>query len=128
MSRQTSAFVPARRILLLGAAATAFAGAAMAQGSPTPAVRLFKVVSPRDEIFVGLTAQELAALQGSSPAEAMAKKIAAEGQMTVWQYSVRRGDGGTLVMAPLAKVSLMAAGIVRIEPYQPAHPVIAPGA
>lgn len=119
---------PVRRLVLLGALASALSGAAVAQGSATPAVRLFKVVSPRDEIFIGLTAQEFAALRGSSPAEAVAKKIAAEGQMTVWQYSVRRGDGGTLVMAPLAKVSLMAAGIVRIEPYQPAHPVIAPGA
>lgn len=119
---------PVRRLVLLGALASALSGAAVAQGSATPAVRLFKVVSPRDEIFIGLTAQELAALQGASPAEAVAKKIAADGQMTVWQYSVRRGDGGTLVMAPLSKVSLMAAGIVRIEPYQPAHPVIAPGA
>ena len=117
--------VPARRLVLLGALSTAFAGAAVAQ-TAAPAVRLFKVVSPRDEIVVGLTEQELAALQGTSPAEALAKKIAADGQMTVWQYAVSRGDGGRLVMAPLAKVGLMAAGIVRIEPYQPAHPVIAP--
>lgn len=119
---------PVRRLVLLGALATALSGAAVAQTASAPGVRLFKVVSPRDEIFIGLTAQELAALQGASPAEAMAKKIAADGQMTVWQYSVRRGDGGALVMAPLARISLMAAGIVRIEPYQAAHPVIAPAA
>lgn len=116
---------PGRRIVLLGALATAFAGTAIAQPA-APAVRLFKVVSPRDEILVGLTEPELAALQGASPAEALARTIAADGQMTLWQYSVRRGEAGQLVMAPLAKVSLMAAGIVRIEPYQPAHPVVAP--
>ena len=119
---------PVRRLVLLGALATALSVAAVAQTAPAPGVRRFKIVSPRDEVIVGLTAQEFAALQGASPAEAMAKKIAADGQMTVWQYSVRRGDGGALVMAPLASISLMAAGIVRIEPYQAAHPVIAPAA
>jgi hypothetical protein len=111
--------------LAAGAAIIPFAlGPALAQ--PAPAVTLFNVVGPRDTIVVGLTAAETAALGSGNPVEALARKIAAEGQMTVWQYGVRRGDGGALVMAPTAKVALMAAGIVRIEPYRAAHPVVAP--
>lgn len=111
--------------LAAGAAAVPFAlGPALAQSAP--AVTLFNVVGPRDTIVVGLTAAEIAALGSGDPVEALARKIAAGGQMTVWQYGVRRGDGGALVMAPTGKVALMAAGIVRIEPYRAAHPVVAP--
>ena len=111
--------------LAAGAAVIPFApGPALAQ--PAAAVTLFNVVGPRDTIVVGLTAAETAALGSGNPVEALARKIAAEGQMTVWQYGVRRGDGGALVMAPTGKVALMAAGIVRIEPYRAAHPVVAP--
>jgi hypothetical protein len=116
-----------RRTVLFGAlaAATLFSSVA-SQASTQAAVTLFKVIGPRDEIFIGLTAAELGALAGGSPAEAISKKVAADGQMTVWQYSVRRGDGGALVMAPLAKVGIFAAGIVRIEPYTAAYQIVAP--
>jgi hypothetical protein len=116
-----------RRTVLFGAlaAATLFSRSAQAL-TPLPPVTLFKVISPRDEIFVGLLTAELETLGAGSPAEAMAKKIAADGQMTVWQYSVRRGDGGALVMAPVARVGIFAAGIVRIEPYATSHQVLAP--
>lgn len=46
--------------------------------------------------------------------------------MTVWQYSVRRGDGGALVMAPVAKVGVFAAGVLRIEPYATSYQVLTP--
>ncbi len=107
-----------RRILAsLAAAAVVPFGLAPALAE-TAAVTLFNVV--------GLTAAEVAGLGAGNPVEALAKTIAARGQMTVWQYGVRRGDGGALVIAPTAKVALMAAGIVRIEPYRAAHPVVAP--
>lgn len=90
------------------------------------AVSLFKVVSPRDEILIGLATTDIEALGTGSPAEAIARKVAADGQMSVWQYSVRRGDGGALVMAPVARIGIFAAGIVRIEPYTTPHPIIPP--
>jgi hypothetical protein len=119
--------VAPRRTVLFGAlaAATLFSQSAQAL-TPLPPVTLFKVISPRDEIFVGLLTAELETLGAGSPAEAMAKKIAADGQMTVWQYSVRRGDGGALVMAPVARVGIFAAGIVRIEPYATSYQVLSP--
>lgn len=120
-----------RRRMLAGLAAGAtLAGVAgvgaLAQPAPEAGITLFTVVGPRDTVVVGLTAAEMAGLGAGQPVEALARKIAAEGQMTVWHYGVRRGDGGALVMAPTVKVALMAAGIVRIEPYRPAHPVVAP--
>jgi len=118
-----------RRRILASLAAAAVVPFALAPAlAETAAVTLFNVVGPRDTIVVGLTAAEVAGLGAGNPVETLAKTIAARGQMTVWQYGVRRGDGGALVMAPTAKVALMAAGIVRIEPYRAAHPVVAPAA
>ena len=116
-----------RRTVLFGAlaAATLFSASARAL-TPLSPVTLFKVVGPRDEIFIGLLTAELEALGGGSPAEAISKKVAADGQMTVWQYSVRRGDGGALVMAPVAKVGIFAAGVLRIEPYASSYQVLTP--
>lgn len=116
-----------RRTVLFGAlaAATLFSASARAL-TPLPPVTLFKVIGPRDEIFIGLPAAELGALGGGSPAEAISRRVAADGQMTVWQYSVRRGDGGALVMAPVAKVGIFAAGVLRIEPYATSYQVLAP--
>jgi hypothetical protein len=87
---------------------------------------LFRVISPRDEIFVGISNEELAALGSGAQAELIARKIATDGQMTLWRYSVQRGADGGLVMAPAGKVGLFAAGIVRIEPFTAAHPVVMP--
>jgi hypothetical protein len=121
-----------RRRLIAGfaagllAAPLAVPALAQAPSAPQPLVTLFNVVTPRDTMVIGVTAAEMAALGGSNPTEALARKIAAEGQMTVWHYVVGRGEGGALVMAPADKVALMAAGIVRIEAYRPAHPVVAP--
>jgi len=89
-------------------------------------VSLFKVVTPKDELFIGLTDGELAALGGSAPVEGLSKKIAADGQMTLWQYGVKRAGDGKMIFGPLTKVSVFAAGVIRIEPYKPAYEVVAP--
>ncbi|WP_439574689.1 hypothetical protein [Phreatobacter sp.] len=117
----------ARRTVLFGAlaAATLFSGSARAM-VPLPTVTLFKVVGPRDEIFIGLLTAELQALGGGSHAEAISRKVASEGQMTVWRYAVSRGPDGALVMAPVAQVGIFAAGIMRIEPYSTSYAVLAP--
>ena len=118
-------FHPNRRTALaLGIAVTA--GALSTPVKAAGGVTLFKVVTPKDDMFVGLSAEELDKLGAGAPVEALAKKIAAEGQMTLWQYGVKHGEQGQLVFAPIGKVSVFAAGIVRIEPYKPAYDVIAP--
>lgn len=116
-----------RRAGLVGAfAAVTTVVTALSAAAQTPAesVTLFKVVSPRDEVIVGVTRAEFPALAGGG--DALARKIAADGQMSVWRYTVGRGEGGALAMVPSGRVSLFAAGIVRIEPYAATHPVVAP--
>src|SRR6187431_1890419 len=51
---------------------------------------LFKVITVKDEIVIGLNADELDRL-GGRDAGAVARALAANGEMTVWQYGVRRG-------------------------------------
>ena len=53
-------------------------------------VTLFKVITVKDEIVIGLTADELKAL-GGSDAGAVAHALAQKGDMTVWQYNVHHG-------------------------------------
>ena len=116
--------LPRRFIMATTLAAMALGFAAKA--SAADAVTMFKVISPRDEIFVGVPAADLAAMGQGAPAEAIARKVAADGQLSLWQYSVQRGANGALVMAPVARIGVFAAGIVRIEPFTPVHPVVAP--
>lgn len=122
-------FRPSRRTifaLAVGLAAGTEALIALAQAQAAGGVSLFKIVTPKDEIFVGLGAEDLDKLGPGVPVEVLAKKIAAEGQVTLWQYGVKHGEQGQLVFAPLGKVSIFAAGVVRIEPYKAAYDVMAP--
>ncbi|MGO9004494.1 MAG: hypothetical protein ACLQIQ_05885 [Beijerinckiaceae bacterium] len=118
-------FRPNRRTALaLGMAVTA--GGLCTPVTAAGGITLFKIVTPKDDIFVGLTAEELEKLDKGAPVEVLAKKIAAAGQLTLWQYGVKHGEQGQLVFAPTGRVSVFAAGVVRIEPYKPAYEVIAP--
>ncbi|MGP0059144.1 MAG: hypothetical protein ACLPID_07650 [Beijerinckiaceae bacterium] len=118
-------FRPNRRTALaMGVAVTAAALSIPAHAAG--GVTLFKIVTPKDDMFVGITAEEFEKLGAGAPVEVLAKKIAAEGQMTFWQYGVKHGEQGQLVFAPTGKVSVFAAGVVRIEPYKAAYEVIAP--
>jgi hypothetical protein len=56
----------------------------------------------------------------------LSKKIAADGQLTLWHYGVKHNDKGELIYAPLGQIVIFAAGVVRIEPYKPAYAVVAP--
>jgi hypothetical protein len=99
--------------LLAGAA---LSGAAIAQGAAD--VKLFKVITSRDEIVVGLTAKELQGLGGGAEVERLAKRIVDAGQMTVWQYATRKdAASGNLQQAPLRKVAVLKSETLRIEPY-----------
>ena len=79
-------------------------------------VSLFKVITSKDEIVIGLTADELARLEGNH-AGGIAKMLVAKGSMSVWQYAVRKAPTGDLEQAPLRQVGLIASESLRIEPY-----------
>jgi len=106
-------FAPlARRGVLVIALAIA-ASVAWAQDKTTS---LFKIVTVKDEIVIGLNAEELGGL-GGQDAGAVAKALAAKGELTVWQYAVRHAPNGELEQAPLRKIGLLANTSLRVEPY-----------
>ena len=79
-------------------------------------VSLFKVITSKDEIVIGLPDGELAQLDGGN-AGGIAKMLVAKGTMSVWQYAVRKAPTGDLEQAPLHKVGLIASDSLRVEPY-----------
>lgn len=108
--------------LLLLAAPLLAGRRAHAQPAPT----LLRIVGPRDEVVIGLTAAELEAL-GSGPAvERVARALVAQGQLTAWQYVVGRAPDGTTRLATTRRIAILRNDALRVEPYAPALPVAPP--
>jgi hypothetical protein len=92
--------------------------AALAQ---TADVKLFKIITAKDEVEIGLTDAELRSFGASPDIDALAKKLVDAGQITVWQYAVQRAaDGTSTVHAPLKRVAIFKTDTLRIEPFNPA--------
>jgi hypothetical protein len=79
-------------------------------------VSLFKVITSKDEIVIGLSGDELAGIEGQN-AGGIAKMLVGKGSMSVWQYAVHKSDSGELEQAPLRKIGLIASDALRVEPY-----------
>jgi hypothetical protein len=92
----------------------ALTAASMAFAAPAGAETLFKIITVKDDIVVGLNDAELKDLGGD--AGGIAKAIAQKGSLTLWQYAVTQKDGER-VMAPRAKVGVLANASLRVEPY-----------
>lgn len=117
-----------RRTLSIGGAfALAFApiGGASAQDAE---VSLFKIVSAKDDMIVGLTRDELAKYGPGAPLDVFATELQRRGQMAVWQYASSRGAQGELVMSPLHRIVILYPGTARIEPYTSNLKVMPPAA
>lgn len=115
----------ARTALLAGAFALFSGGAAQTAWSQSQAPSLFKVVTEKDDIIIGLNAQELQALGGSEKnAGAVARALADKKSLTVWQYAVRKSASGDLQVAPLHQVGLLANQSLRVEPYSSPLPAL----
>jgi hypothetical protein len=89
-------------------------------------IKLFKIVSQKDEIVIGLTSDELRTFGPSTDLDNLAQHLAAAGEMTVWQYAVRKDPGGTLQQAPLRRIAIFRSDTLRIEPYASPLPVASP--
>lgn len=89
--------------------------------APGRAETLFKIVTVKDEIVVGLNAVELKEYGGD--AAGLAKAIAANGALTLWLYGVGQKDGARFV-GPRAKIGVLANGSLRVEPYTQPFPVL----
>jgi hypothetical protein len=118
---------PTRRSLLRTAAALLIVSTApaLAQGNKDQAMTsLFKIISVKDEIVIGLNADEMAAL-GGNDAGAIAKALAEKRTLSVWQYATRKAQNGDLEQAPRARIGLIAHDSLRVEPYKTPLKVIA---
>lgn len=80
-------------------------------------VKLFKVTTPKDQIVIGLTKEEVDALPGKNAA-GITKVLGERGSMQVWQYRERRGISGEQEQAPVKTFVLTANTAVQIEPYK----------
>jgi hypothetical protein len=97
-------------------------GGAMAQDQ----VKLFKIISQKDEVVIGLTATELQGLGSGPDLDNLAKHLATDGQMTVWQYAAHKDQAGTLQEAALRRIAIFKNDTLRIEPYSTPLPIVPP--
>ncbi len=116
LTRRTALAGSALAFLLTTAAQPAFS-----QDKGT--TRLFKIVTVKDEIVIGLDDFELTQA-GGADAGAVARMLAGDGHMTAWQYTVKRGANGDSQQAPLQKVGLLANGSLRVEPYATPYTIL----
>ena len=79
-------------------------------------VSLFKIITAKDEIVIGLSDDDLAQVDGKN-AGGIAKMLVAKGSMTAWQYAVHKSASGDLEQAPLHRIGLIATDSLRVEPY-----------
>lgn len=106
------------RILVLG---FGLAGLMVEMIAPHPAlaykkVSLFKVITPRDEIVIGLSQAEMDVLEERN-AEGIARNLIARGSLAVWRYKEQEVARGEFLQVPVGKVVLIANEALRIEPY-----------
>jgi hypothetical protein len=98
-------------------------GDAIAQ-QKTP--KLFKIITAKDEVVVGLADDELRSFGAKPDLDNLAEHLAAAGQMTVWQFAIKKDADGALVQAPLRRVAIFKTDTLRIEPYNPAPAKVLP--
>jgi hypothetical protein len=117
-----------KRLLLgtLAASAIAFAPADFAAAGSGTDVLLFKVVTVKDDVVVGWTADELNAIGRDEPLAAVSGELQRAGQLSVWQYATKKDQDGALKMMPLRRIVVFSSGTARIEPYDSPLPVLPP--
>jgi hypothetical protein len=111
---------------MLAASAIAFAPADFAAAESGADVTLFKVVTAKDDVVVGWTADELSAIGGGEPLSAVSNQLQQAGQLSVWQYATKKDQDGALKMMPLRRIVVFSSGTARIEPYDSPLPVLPP--
>lgn len=89
---------------------------------------LFKVISAKDDIIIGLSQSEAEVLGRGPVLDNLAQRLADHGQITVWQFAPRHGADGKLELAGLRRVAIMKSEAIRIEPYKAALRVVPPAA
>jgi hypothetical protein len=112
-----------RNIVQSCALATLMIATAQGAEAQEKTTNLFKIITIKDEIIIGLSADELKAL-GGTDAGSVAHALAQKGDMTVWQYNVHRAQNGEMQQAPTAKIGLIATSSLRVEPYTTPYVIV----
>lgn len=117
--------IPNRRLRFVSAAFVLMhlTSGAVAQTTPP---QLFRVVGAREEVTIGVTAAEFAALGGTPSVARLAQALVADGQITAWQYVVGRGPDGATRYVTNRRIAILRHDAMRIEPYAAALPVSPP--
>ena len=106
-----------KRLLLgFGAATLIMESVVIQPAFAADKVSLFKIITAKDEIVIGISDDELAQIDGKN-AGGIAKALVAKGSMSAWQYAVHKSATGDLEQAPLHRIGLLAAESLRVEPY-----------
>lgn len=117
---------PARRLALAFATLLAFGVTAAGAAAQEKKMKLFKVVTQRDETVIGIKEEELRTFGPAGDLDNLAQRLGTAGMIVVWQYAPRKGSDGQLQQAPAQRIAVFASGIARIEPYATPLPVVAP--
>ena len=137
----------ALRIAGLGLAFGAIGGA-MSTATAQESGKLFKIITAKDEITIGVTGAELAAMERANnplgltlpsvtagelsamgrgeEVRRIAELIVRAGQITVWQYAVGRDASGALQMNPLRRIAILKNDTLRIEPETTPYKIVPP--
>lgn len=92
----------------------------------TGGLSLFRVVTMRGDMLIGLPRQDIPGSGTGPEADRLAGRIAAEGELTAWRYVVRRGADGTTRLVARDRVCLLRQDVLMLEPHAPAIPVLPP--
>ena len=97
--------------------------------APTPAeVSLFRVVTIRSDLILGLTTAEIAALGRGSEIERLARRFAEASELTAWKYMESRGPDGASLLTTRGRVSVSGRDALLIEGFVAGMPVLPPPA
>ncbi|KIM11351.1 MAG: hypothetical protein KU37_06880 [Sulfuricurvum sp. PC08-66] len=83
-------------------------------------MQLFKVISVKDEIVVGVAKEDAQEIEG------LVQLLSIYGYVKVWQYVVGRWDDGVIVQKPVREVLILLSQIVRIEPLETDQMIVPP--
>lgn len=101
-------------------------GAQTAASATEPSVRLYRLVTMKGDVVIGLTRPEIEALGTGPEVERIARRIAEAGQITAWRYQVSRAPDGSTRFAARERVAVLRQDALMVEPYTAALPVLAP--
>lgn len=106
--------------LLLGAPLTA----APLRG--VSSLRLFRVMTMRGDLLLGLTAAELAELGPGPDTQRLVRLIAADGVLAGWQYRRMQGPDGRTCLGAFGRVAVAGQDALTVQPYLADLPVLPP--